>query len=285
MSPAGPPQGANLERALSARAIYSVRRAFQDTAVGAIHYATAGEGPPVLLLHQTPRSWDEYRDVIPILARERRAIAMDTLGYGDSHKPTRRCGIEDYARGAVALLDALEVDAAAVVGHHTGAVIAMELAATYPHRVERLVLSASPWLDAAAREARKGKAIVDHVEAKPDGSHVAELWQQRQRFYPKDRDDLLHRFVVDALKAGEKLKEGHEACSNYRMEERIGRVRCPTLVTCGTEDPFSHPKMTHVARAIPGSRVEAIRGGSVAVVDEMPEAFAALVLRFLREGC
>jgi hypothetical protein len=43
--------------------------------------------------------------------------------------------------------------------------------------------------------------------------------------------------------------------------------------------------MEIVARHIPGSRVEPIRGGSVAVVDEMPEAFAALVLRFLREGC
>jgi pimeloyl-ACP methyl ester carboxylesterase len=69
------------------------------------------------------------------------------------------------------------------------------------------------------------------------------------------------------------------------MEERIGRIRCPTLVTCGTEDPFSYPKMEIVARHIPGSRVEPIRGGSVAVVDEMPEAFAALVLRFLKEGC
>jgi pimeloyl-ACP methyl ester carboxylesterase len=262
-----------------------MRRAFHDALEGAIHYATAGEGQPVLLLHQTPRSWDEYRDVIPILARERRVIAMDTIGYGDSHKPAHRCGIEDYARGAIALLDALGIGTTAVVGHHTGAVIAMELAAAYPERIGRLVLSASPWLDAAAREARKGRAIVDHVEEKPDGSHVAELWQQRQRFYPGNRPDLLHRFVADALKAGEKLKEGHEACSNYRMEERIGRIRCPTLVTCGTADPFSYPKMEIVARHIPGSRVEPIRGGSVAVVDEMPEAFAALVLRFLREGC
>jgi len=262
-----------------------IRRAFQDTPEGAIHYATAGEGPPVLLLHQTPRSWDEYRDAIPILARERRVIAMDTIGYGDSYKPARRCGIEDYARGAIALLDALGIGTTAVVGHHTGAVIAMELAAACPERVERLVLSASPWLDAAAREARQGRVIVDHVEEKPDGTHVAELWQQRRRFYPKDRPDLLHRFVADALKAGGKLKEGHEACSNYRMEERIGRVRCATLVTCGTEDPFSYPNMEIVARHIQGSLVEPVRGGSVAVVDEMPEAFAGLVLRFLKEGC
>ena len=259
-----------------------VRRAYVDTADGQIHYVTAGAGPPVLLLHQTPRSWDEYRDVIPLLARERRVIAMDTIGYGESYKPARRSEIEDYARGAIALLDGLGVGSTAVVGHHTGAVIAMELAASYPERVERLVLSASPYVDTADRERRRtGGHRVDHVEPKPDGTHLAELWQGRQRFYPKDRPDLLARFVTDALRAGEKLVEGHGACSRYRMEEKIGRVRCPTLVTCGTEDPFSFPKVELVARHIPGSRLAPIAGGSVAVVDEMPEVFARLVLEFL----
>jgi pimeloyl-ACP methyl ester carboxylesterase len=261
-----------------------MRRSFVDTPEGQIHYCTAGAGRPVLLLHQTPRSWDEYRAVIPILARELRVVAMDTIGYGDSYKPARTCGIEDYALGAVALLDGLGIASTAVVGHHTGAVIGMELAASYPARVERLVLSASPFIDAAARERRQGKPIVDHVEAKPDGSHLAELWQQRMRFYPAGRPDLLTRFLADALAAGEKMEEGHVACSNYRMEAQIGRVRCPTLVTCGTADPFSFPKMEVVARHIPGSRTVPIPGGSVAVVDEMPEAFAAVIVDFLREG-
>jgi pimeloyl-ACP methyl ester carboxylesterase len=66
------------------------------------------------------------------------------------------------------------------------------------------------------------------------------------------------------------------------MEEKIDRVRCPTLVTCGTEDPFSFPKAALVAGRIPGSRLAPIPGGTVAVVDEMPEAFAGLVLEFLR---
>jgi pimeloyl-ACP methyl ester carboxylesterase len=260
-----------------------VRRAFVDTPDGQIHYASAGAGRPVLLLHQTPRSWDEYRDVIPILARERRVIAMDTIGYGESYKPPRRCEIEDYARGAIALLDGLGIESTAVVGHHTGAVIAMELAASYPVRVERLVLSASPFVDAPDREKRRtGGHRVDHVEAKPDGAHLAELWQIRQRFYPRDRPDLLTRFVADALRAGEKIVEGHGACSRYRMEEKIGRIRCPTLVTYGTEDRFAAPTAEPVARRIPGSRLVPIVGGGVAVVDEMPDAFARLVQDFLR---
>jgi pimeloyl-ACP methyl ester carboxylesterase len=265
--------------------VLPVHRAFVETADGQIHYVTAGRVRPVLLLHQTPRSWDEYRDVVPLLALERRVVAMDTIGYGESYKPARRSDIEDYARGAVALLDALGVASTAVVGHHTGAVIAMELAASYPGRVERLVLSACPFVDAADRDRRHrtGGHRVDHVEAKPDGTHLAELWQIRQRFYPKDRPDLLARFLADALRAGEKLVEGHGACSRYRMEEKIGRVRCPTLVTCGTADPFASPQAEVVARHIPGSRLAPIVGGSVAVVDEMPERFAELVLAFLRE--
>lgn len=262
-----------------------MRRGFVDSPEGQLHYVEAGRGRPVLLLHQTPRSWDEYRDVLPLLGDEFRAIAMDTVGFGESCKPARTCGIEDYAAGAIALLDALRLERAAVVGHHTGAVIAMELAGAWPGRVARLVLSASPWIDAAARARRRGRAVVDDVEERDDGTHLAELWQQRQRFYPRGRPDLLARFLADALRAGPaKMREGHEACSRYPMEERIGRVRCPTLVTCGTEDPFAFPKVETIAGHLPGCRVAPIPGGSVAVVDEMPEAFAGTVLPFLREG-
>jgi pimeloyl-ACP methyl ester carboxylesterase len=261
-----------------------VRRAFADTPEGQIHYRTAGHGRPVLLLHQTPRSSDEFRDVIPLLAREFRVVAMDTIGYGDSYRPARECGIEDYARGAVDLLDALGIGTAAVVGHHTGAVIAMELAAAHPARVERLVLSASPYVDAEDRERRRGRPPIDAVEHHDEGHHLRELWGRRKAFYPKGRPDLLTRFVADALRAAEKMEEGHRACSAYRMEDKVGRIRCPTLLVCGTEDPFSFPRLAVLAEKIPGSRALPIPGGTVAVVDHMPAEFTAAILPFLRES-
>ncbi len=55
---------------------------------------------------------------------------MDTIGYGDSYKPNKDCTIEDYAQGAIELLDALGISKTSLVGHHTGAVIAIELAST-----------------------------------------------------------------------------------------------------------------------------------------------------------
>jgi pimeloyl-ACP methyl ester carboxylesterase len=86
-----------------------VERVFVATRFGRIHAAISGAGFPVLLLHQTPRSWDEYRDVLPLLGRDFRAIAIDTLGFGDSDAPAGEPSIEAWASAAFALLDALGV--------------------------------------------------------------------------------------------------------------------------------------------------------------------------------
>ena len=53
-----------------------IERRFVATPAGTLHCAIAGTGRPVLLLHQTPRSWDEFRDVLPLLGREVQAIAV-----------------------------------------------------------------------------------------------------------------------------------------------------------------------------------------------------------------
>ena len=129
-----------------------VERFFVPTPSGRTHVAAAGAGAPVLLLHQTPRSWDEYRDVLPVLGRHYRAIAVDTLGFGDSDPlPDGQASIESWAKAAHQLLAALAIDRAAVVGHHTGAAIAVEMAVAYPETVAALILSASPYVDAARR--------------------------------------------------------------------------------------------------------------------------------------
>ena len=131
-----------------------IRRAFADTPHGQIHYAWTGQGTPLLLLHQTPRSWAEYRLVMPILGKKYRVIAMDTVGFGDSYVPEAEGAIEAYARGVVDFLGALSLPRVSLVGHHTGGVIALEVAAAYPHLVDRLVLSCTPYVDAEDSERR-----------------------------------------------------------------------------------------------------------------------------------
>jgi pimeloyl-ACP methyl ester carboxylesterase len=258
-----------------------LERRFVKTRLGRIHVAMAGTGFPVLLLHQTPRSWDEYRDVLPLLGRDFRAIAMDTLGFGDSDSPAGDPSIELWAQGAFALLDALEEPRAAIVGHHTGAAIAVEMAASAPARVSALVLSACPFVDAARRAKHHDMRVIDDVEARTDGAHLAELWARRQPFYPADDIDLLQRFMIDALRAGEMAAEGHRVVNRYRMENRLGQIHCPTLVIAPTGDPHVHPVAPKVAGAIEGSILRELSGGMVPLPDQMPEAFAGLVGDFI----
>ncbi len=260
-----------------------IRRGFAETPDGQIHYATAGLGKPVLLLHQTPRSWDEYREVLPIMGQTYWAIAMDTIGFGDSYKPEREGSIEVYARGVIAFLDAMALERVSIVGHHTGGVIAVEVAASHPERVDKLVLSSTPYVDAEDREHRKTRPAIDEVARKEDGSHLMELWQKRTPFYPTNRLDLLTRFVIDALKVEKRVEEGHRAVCRYQMEAKVGRVKAPTLVLAGTDDPFSFPRMKLLSEAIRGSKTAIIEGGMVPMVDQMPEEFARVVMDFLDE--
>jgi len=268
----------------SQKKVPRAQTSFVETTSGRIHVACAGEGYPVLLLHQTPRSWDEYRDVLPILGHSFRAIAMDTPGFGASDGlPDGQVSIEAWARTALAVLDALGIAEAAVVGHHTGAAIAVEVAAAAPQRVSALVLSACPYVDAARRE-KHGKAqVVDDVEVSVDGGHLAELWQRRQPLYPVGDTELLTRFMIDALRAGPLAAEGHRAVNRYVMEERIGLLRCPTLVLAPRADPHAYPAAARVAQAIAGSVLREVEGAMVPFPDQMPETFAALVRDFIAQ--
>src|ERR1700741_3755952 len=188
----------------------AIERRFVRTSKARIHIGGAGQGRPVLLLHQTPRSWDEFRRALPLIGARYRAIAMDTVGFGDSDPlPFAENSIEAWAACAVELLDALELPTIAVAGHHTGAAVAIEMAAAYPSRIAAMALSAPPFVDAARRAGYAGKPVIDEVTRGPDGSHLLALWRMRQPDYPPGDVDLLEHFMVDALKAGPMAAEGH----------------------------------------------------------------------------
>jgi pimeloyl-ACP methyl ester carboxylesterase len=255
-----------------------IRFGYAATAHGQMHYAECGAGEPVLLLHQTPRSWDEYREVLPLLGQRFRAIAMDTIGFGASARITDH-SIEVYADATIAFLDALGIGQACVAGHHTGGVIAVEVAARAPGRVRRLVLSATPYVDAQARAARAHRPAVDAVGQRDDGTHLTELWRRRQSFYPSGRPDLLNRFVRDALAVWPEVEHGHAAVSAYRMEDRTGLVQCPTLCIGAGADPHSFPSLPALAASIDGA-VTAVIGGGMVPLEWQAAEFARLTAGF-----
>ena len=202
--------------------------AYAHTPSGRVHYVEAGTGEPILLLHQTPRSWDEYRELIPLLAEQRRVVAMDTVGFGASDPVDGEGSIETFAAAAGELLDVLGIGELCVMGHHTGGVIALELAAQRPEQVRDLVLSSTPFVDEAARRRRASRPVVDDVPFHDDGHHLTLLWRQRQRFYPENRPDVLTRFVVDTLRALEARDLAH-AVSQAPADAGLTRKLVRTL--------------------------------------------------------
>lgn len=120
-----------------------------QTAAGIISTMEAGAGEPVVLLHGLGATKASFLPTIAPVARTHRPIAIDLPGFGDSDKPVS--GAYDapfFARAVVALLDALEIDRAHLVGNSMGGRVAIEVGLQSPERVRRLVLLSSSlaWL-------------------------------------------------------------------------------------------------------------------------------------------
>ena len=123
-----------------------MRCAYAQTPLGAIHYAEAGSGDAVLLLHANPRSHRYFRHVLPLLGERHRAIAADIPGFGNSHPVPRPATIRGLAECFVRFLDALGLERAHVVGLHTGNKIAAVLAADWPARVGSVVSAPTSYM-------------------------------------------------------------------------------------------------------------------------------------------
>lgn len=113
------------------------------TAAGRISVAEAGDGPPVILLHGLGATKASFLPTVGALARTHRAIAIDLPGFGDSAKPIGPAyDAPFFAEAVVALLDALKLERADLIGNSMGGRVAIETALRAPERVNRLVLLA-----------------------------------------------------------------------------------------------------------------------------------------------
>lgn len=136
--------------------------AVRDVSAGGVRIrtATAGSGPPVLLLHGHPQTHATWYRVAPQLAERFTVVATDLRGYGDSGKPPGGPAHAGYAKRAMALdqvrvMAELGFDRFAVVGHDRGGRVAHRMALDHPAAVERLaVLDIAPTATMYARTDR-----------------------------------------------------------------------------------------------------------------------------------
>jgi pimeloyl-ACP methyl ester carboxylesterase len=126
--------------------VEGVEHRFVDALGLRVHVAEAGraDGPPVLLLHGWPQHWYMWRHVMAALGAEFRLLAPDLRGFGWTDAPGHGYDGETMARDQVALLDALEIDRAKVLGHDWGGWVAFLIGLLHPDRAERLMVCNSP---------------------------------------------------------------------------------------------------------------------------------------------
>jgi pimeloyl-ACP methyl ester carboxylesterase len=103
------------------------------------HWVSAGDGPPVYLLHGFPETWYAWRKQIPVLAERYTVIAPDLRGYGDTEKPA--CGYDKrtMANDLAALMDHLGHERAPIIGHDRGARVGTRFAKDHRDRIDRFV--------------------------------------------------------------------------------------------------------------------------------------------------
>jgi len=120
-----------------------------------VHLYEAGSGPPVLLLHGWPQDAWSWNRVIPRLADRYRLIAPDLRGFGQSGAPAGNYDGVTLGADAIALLDALEIERAHLIGHDWGGFAAFAAGIAAPQRFASIVVlnTIPPWVELSPRAA------------------------------------------------------------------------------------------------------------------------------------
>jgi len=120
-----------------------IKHEFWDVNGIRMHVATAGSGPPIILLHGFPEIWYSWRHLIPRLAENFRVIAPDLRGYGKTEIPDQGYDLDTLSQDVLSLIDQAG-GKAVLVGHDWGGVIGWHVAAAYPEKVSAYVAVAAP---------------------------------------------------------------------------------------------------------------------------------------------
>ena len=240
-----------------------------------LYYETHGEGEAVVFIPSTAYSADVWLDSqVPTLSESMQVVIFDPRGCGRSTAAQGVYTIEQMACDTVALLDALGIGAAHVVGHSMGGRIGLQMALDFPGRVKSLVMAAS----GSGAAARSGDECVpglpfrlvrDLVEMGFEEYVRHEVMDTSTFFtaeYRAQHADKVRAFYELAWRTHSRFPEFVRLCMARHMWEathRLGSVRVPTLVLVGGEDVVGsdhiHQAKTLVER-IPGAEYRMLPG-------------------------
>jgi pimeloyl-ACP methyl ester carboxylesterase len=254
-----------------------MKKYYVDGPMGQVHVRELGEGPALVLLHQTAWSSLQFKHAMPYLAdRGLRCIAIDTPGYGLSDGPDDPPSIQDYAESLAATFDQLDVDQPAVLGHHTGVSIATAFAAKYPKKIKQLLLHGIPIYTPERQAERLAKPHFDQTP-KPDGSHLTDRWALANTASGGTASpNAIHWSLVQFFWAGPNEWFGHHAAFKYDIDVDYKALTVPTVVISNTGDVL-HERMPYLRDTRPDFTFAELEGGTFHIIFDEPERWSALV--------
>lgn len=259
-----------------------------------VRYVRAGQGPPVVLIHGLASSIYTWKAVLPRLAADHDVVALDLPGFGGSEQPAD-LDFADLVAAVSALLDALGLERASLVGNSLGGAVAASVAARRPERVPALVL-----IDAAGfqRDLADAPAVLRVAVADPTGLLARLPFKRplvrlalRQVFHDDARvtDERVAEYVAPLLRSGavaslrSLLRTPPERVEHLRRA--LPGIRAPTLVVWGREDawiPQAHAD--RFAAEIPDTRVVRLDDCGHMPQEECPAELLEVLAPFLEQG-
>ena len=249
-------------------------------------------GPPLVLLHGFAQSSWAWRFVLPELCQQFDAIAVCLPGLGWSDKPPHaayRHALQ--VERIVELLDRLEVPRAHLGGNSMGGAIAMQLAATHPQRVNRLVLvgPAAHGMFPAALLAETQHEAMAPLWSLPGFDRLLRLGLTHGAYKHLTVDDHYMAHFLAPLRAEGGVAATLKIARFFRrdlqlLEPLLPQIAAPTLLIWGKHDRLVPRHIVrHVVRQVPQTRLKVYADCGHCPQEEQPEKFVADVRDFLME--
>ncbi len=242
-------------------------------------YGDAAAGrPPVVLVHGAGGTHLHWPPQVRRLAGAR-VLALDLPGHGQSAAADAATqaasSIEVKASAVLAVLDALGIARAVVVGHSMGGAIALALALARPERVAGLGL-----VGTGAR-LRVAPEILDGLTRDFAGTVAAIV---ERMFGPQAPERLKALALKRMLEVDARvLRADWDACNAFDVRERLGEIAAPCLVVTGSADVMTPEKYARfLAESLPAARLHVEAGAGHMVMLERPEAVAQVLGEWVR---
>ena len=218
-----------------------------------IHYRRAGKGPPVLLLHQSPKSSKELIPVIDILKKKFTCIAPDTPGNGNSDPlQDKNPTMIDYGKNIKIFLDELGIEKVCVYGFHTGASVGGSFASQFPERVNIAVLNGFVALNDEERKDIMNNYLTP-LTYSWDGGHLLWSWarlREQHIFFPWYKisketrmqsnlpdPEQIHDNLMEFFRSGDEYRKPYGAAFMFEGDKVAKTFKSPTIICASDWDP------------------------------------------------